>query len=117
MWASGLSPQIRLAIWALASFSGYVVADELYEGPYCVLSVVNNRQYKRILYEALDHYPTHDDITAFLRRLKTMLTDRHLARHDRWRGVLGECRGGTLQGVARQAFILSTRCRYDMIGW
>ena len=41
--------------WALASFSGYVAADELYEGPYCVLSVVDNRQYKRILYAVLDH--------------------------------------------------------------
>ena len=35
--------------WALATFSGYVAADELYEGPYCVLSAVDNRQYKRIL--------------------------------------------------------------------
>ncbi len=26
--------------WALESFSGYVAADELYEGPYCVLSAV-----------------------------------------------------------------------------
>jgi hypothetical protein len=29
--------------WALESFSGYVAADELYEGPYCVVSVVDNR--------------------------------------------------------------------------
>jgi hypothetical protein len=29
---------------ALATFSGYVAADELYEGPYCGLSVVDNRQ-------------------------------------------------------------------------
>jgi hypothetical protein len=64
--------------WALASFSGYVAADELYEGPYCVLSVVDNRQYKRILYEVLDHDPTHPDITVFLGRLKTALTDRDL---------------------------------------
>ena len=35
--------------WALELFSGSVAADELYEGPYCVLSVVDNRQYKRIL--------------------------------------------------------------------
>jgi len=41
--------------WALASFSGYVAADELYEGPYCVLAAVDTRQYKRILYEVLDH--------------------------------------------------------------
>jgi Transposase len=64
--------------WALASFSGYVAADELYEGPYCVLSVVDNRQYKRILYAVLDHEPTHPDITTFLGRLKTALTERDL---------------------------------------
>src|SRR5262249_62007700 len=64
--------------WALASFSGYVAADELYEGPYCVLSVVDNRQYKRILYAVLDHDPTHPDITIFLRRFKTALTERGL---------------------------------------
>ena len=65
--------------WALESFSGYVAADELYEGPYCVLSVVDNRAYKRILYEVLDHDPTHDDIIAFFMRLKTALDARALA--------------------------------------
>jgi transposase len=64
--------------WALETFSGYVAADELYEGPYCVLSAVDNRQYKRMLYEVLDHDPNHDDITAFLRRLKTALDERTL---------------------------------------
>jgi hypothetical protein len=64
--------------WALASFSGYVAADELYEGPYCVLSAVDNRRYKRMLYAVLDHDPHHADITAFLRRLKTALEDRDL---------------------------------------
>ena len=65
--------------WALEAFSGYVAADELYEGPYCVLSVVDNRQYKRMLYEVLDHDPSHDDITALLRRLKGALDARALA--------------------------------------
>jgi len=55
-----------------------VAADELYEGPYCVLSVVDNRCYKRILYEVLAHDPTHDDITAFFERLKTALANRDL---------------------------------------
>jgi hypothetical protein len=64
--------------WALATFAGYVAADALSEGPYCVLSVVDNRQYKRMLYEVLDHDPNHDDITAFLGRLKTALADRAL---------------------------------------
>jgi hypothetical protein len=64
--------------WALAAFSGYVAVDELYEGPYCVLSAVDNRQFKRVLYEVLDHDPTHDDIEAFLGRLKPALDDREL---------------------------------------
>ena len=27
--------------WAVADFSGYVAADELYDGPFCILSVVD----------------------------------------------------------------------------
>ena len=65
--------------WALETFSGYVAVDELYEGPYCVLSAVDNRQDKRILYEVLDHDPCHDDIDAFLGRLKAALDERNLA--------------------------------------
>jgi hypothetical protein len=64
--------------WALADFSGYVAADELYDGPFCILSAVDNRCYKRILYDVLDHDPNHDDIRAFLGRLKTALQARDL---------------------------------------
>jgi hypothetical protein len=64
--------------WALADFSGYVAADELYDGPFCILSAVDNRRYKRLLYDVLDHDPTHDDIRAFLRRLHTALSARDL---------------------------------------
>jgi hypothetical protein len=64
--------------WAMEDFSGYVAADELYEGPYCVLSVVDNRQYKRMLYKVLDHDPSHADITTLLLRLKTALDARDL---------------------------------------
>ena len=64
--------------WALADFAGYVAADELYDGPFCILSAVDNRCYKRILYDVLDHDPTHDDIRAFLRRVKTALSARNL---------------------------------------
>jgi hypothetical protein len=64
--------------WALADFSGYVAADELYDGPCCILSAVDHRCDKRILYDVLDHDPTHDDIRAFLRRLHTALSARHL---------------------------------------
>jgi len=64
--------------WAFADFSGYVAADELYDGPFCMLSAVDNRRYKRLLYDVLDHDPTHEDIRAFLGRLKTALTARAL---------------------------------------
>ena len=32
----------------LAEFSGYTAADELYDGPFCVLSIVDNRTFRRI---------------------------------------------------------------------
>jgi hypothetical protein len=44
---------------ALEAFSGYVAADELYEGPFCMLSAVDNRQYKRMRYAVLDRDPHH----------------------------------------------------------
>ena len=64
--------------WALADFSGYVAADEVYEGPFCILAAVDNRRYKRILYAVLEHAPTHEDIRAFLQRLHTALAVRGL---------------------------------------
>jgi hypothetical protein len=64
--------------WALTDFSGYVAADELYDGPFCMLSAVDNRCDKRLLYDVLDHAPTHDDIRAFLGRFKTALSARDL---------------------------------------
>jgi hypothetical protein len=62
--------------WALDDFSGYVAVDELYDGPFCVLSAVDHRRSKRMLYEMLDHDPTHDPIRAFLERLKGALQQR-----------------------------------------
>lgn len=64
--------------WALGSFSGYVAADELYDGPYCVLSLVDNRTFKRVLYEVLDHSPKQADITAFFMRFRAALEARSL---------------------------------------
>jgi transposase-like protein len=64
--------------WALEAFSGDVAVDALYEGRYCVLSAVDNRQYKRMLSEVLEHDPSHADITAFLLRFKTALDEREL---------------------------------------
>jgi len=64
--------------WALTDFSGYGAADEVYDGPFCILSAVDNRRYKRLLYDVLDHDPTHDDIQVFLGRLKMALAARDL---------------------------------------
>jgi hypothetical protein len=63
----------------LADFSGYIAIDELYDGPFCVLSLVDNRTFKRILYQVLDHDPEHKDIIAFLQRFQTILNQRHLS--------------------------------------
>lgn len=64
--------------WALADFSGYIAADELYDGPFCVLSIVDNRTFKRLLYQVLDHNPEHSDILAFFRRFRMALRLRRL---------------------------------------
>jgi hypothetical protein len=56
-----------------------VAVDDLSEGPYCLLSAVDHRQYKRIVSEVLDHDPCHDEIDAFLGRVKAALDERHLA--------------------------------------
>lgn len=64
---------------ALADFSGYIAADELYDGPYCVLSIVDNHRFKRLMYEVLDHTPTEQDITRFFRRFQEALKNRNLS--------------------------------------
>jgi hypothetical protein len=61
---------------ALAEFSGYLAADELYDGPFCVLSAVDARQQRRLLYEVLDHNPTRVDILLFLARLHEHIRKR-----------------------------------------
>jgi hypothetical protein len=65
--------------WGLADFSGYIAADELYDGPFCVLSIVDNRTCKRLLYQVLDHDPEHPDITAFFHRFRMALRLRGLS--------------------------------------
>jgi hypothetical protein len=62
----------------LADFSGYIAADELYDGPFCVLSIVDNRTFRRITFEVLDHDPTHADMERFFRRFQSLLAERGL---------------------------------------
>lgn len=63
---------------ALADFSGYIAADELYDGPYGVLSIVDNRTFRRLTYRVLDHNPAHEDILRFFKDFKKELDRRGL---------------------------------------
>ena len=63
----------------LADFSGYIAADELYDGPYCILSIVDNHRFTRLIYEVLDHNPTEQDITQFFTRFQGILNARGLS--------------------------------------
>ncbi len=75
------NPQVEIAYldWALADFSGYLTADELYDGPFCILSLVDNHTFKRIFYQVLEHTPTQVDILAFFSRFQAVLVARGLA--------------------------------------
>jgi hypothetical protein len=63
----------------LSDFSGYIAADELYDGPFCVLSIVDNRAFHRLTYAVLDHDPTCEDKRRFFQRFKHDLDVRGLA--------------------------------------
>jgi hypothetical protein len=66
---------------ALADFSGYLAIDEVYDGPFCILSVVDNRRYNRVAFRVLDHKPTRQDVLAFLTEFKGQLDKRGLVVH------------------------------------
>jgi hypothetical protein len=63
--------------------------DELYDGPFCVLSAVDGPKQRRLLYEVLDHDPDHGDVRRFLGRLSRAITSRG-----------GRVRGVTTDGSA-----------------
>ncbi len=50
----------------------------MYDGPFCVLSLVDNRTFKRLLYQVLAHDPEHADIRAFFHRFRMALRLRRL---------------------------------------
>jgi len=87
---------------ALAEFSGYLAVDEMYDGPFCVLSAVDARQQRRLLYEVLDHNPTRLDILLFLVRL-------HDHIRKRGHGVLG------ITTDASALYPLPIRCAFGLI--
>jgi hypothetical protein len=65
--------------WALADFSGYLAADELYDGPFCILAIVDNQTFKRLFYQVLDHDPAQADLIAFFQGFQAVLQGRQLA--------------------------------------
>lgn len=62
----------------MSDFSGSIAADELYDGPFCILSIVDNRTYKRLAYHVLSRAPTARDVEAFFRRFQQALAARGL---------------------------------------
>src|SRR5262249_45279524 len=64
---------------ALSDFSGFIAADELYDGPFCILSIVDNRTFKRLAYHVLSRAPTAEDVEAFFRRFHQALEARGLS--------------------------------------
>jgi predicted transposase YbfD/YdcC len=61
--------------WALADFSSYLAADALYDGPFCVLSIVDNHTFKRVFDQVLerDQAPPQALVTAFFSRFQAAL--------------------------------------------
>jgi hypothetical protein len=96
----------------LTNFSGYLAIDELYDGPHCILSVVDNRRYHRLAVRVLDHDPTQADVRAFLTELKGQLDQRGLV-----------VRGLTTDGSALYPQVLKElwpgvrhqRCRFHVL--
>jgi DNA-binding PadR family transcriptional regulator len=64
--------------WAFDNFSGYIAVDEVYDGPFCILSIVDNREYKRLMYRTLDKSPKAEDILEFLQSFRKVLVRRNL---------------------------------------
>jgi uncharacterized protein (DUF1697 family) len=62
----------------LSDFSGYVAADELYDGRFCILSIVDNHTFKRLFQRVLDHDPTQTDMHQFFSDFRGLLDARGL---------------------------------------
>jgi len=63
---------------ALAAFSGYLAADEVYDGPFCVLAIVDNHTFQRLACRVLDHDPSQHDVREFFADFKAHLDARGL---------------------------------------
>jgi len=66
---------------ALAGFSGYLAIDEVYDGPFCVLSIVDNRAFRRLAFRVLEHDPDQEDLRSLLADFQAELDRRSLVVH------------------------------------
>ena len=62
----------------LRTFSGYLAADEVYDGPFCVLAIVDNHTFRRLACRVLDHDPNQQDVREFFAQFKAHLDARDL---------------------------------------
>lgn len=63
---------------ALVGFSGYLAIDEVYDGPFCILSIVDNRLFRRLAFRVLEYDPDQPDMRSFLTEFKAQLDARGL---------------------------------------
>ena len=64
---------------ALQGFSGYIAIDELYDGPFCYLSLVDAKSQRRLVFHILEGSPEKGDVARLLSHFKTQLILRDLA--------------------------------------
>ena len=57
----------------MAAFSGYLAIDEVYDGPFCILSIVDNRTFRRLAFRVLEQDPDQTDMRSFLTEFKGQL--------------------------------------------
>lgn len=55
-----------------------MAADEIYDGPFCILFMVDSKRQRRIAYEVLDHDPETRDVHNFFTKVSLMILSRHL---------------------------------------
>jgi len=65
----------------LKNFSGYIAVDEVYDGRFCILSLVDNRTYKRLMFRVLEKSPTSEDILELFQSFRAILERRGLTLH------------------------------------
>ena len=50
----------------------------MYDGPFCVLNMVDSKRQRRLAYDVLDHDPTQKDVRKFFKEVSLMLITRNL---------------------------------------